>query len=149
MRALLLALALASLVPAQSLLFWDGHAHQLVAVPAATRDPAALVQALRDPPAGTRLRTALPPGTTLVAAELVAGRVELTFNSRFLAARALGTLEDAVEQVTKTLNTAGHDHVAIHVRSAGGTLPLRLALGEDRMPPAPSPPGPVPAGAAG
>jgi N-acetylmuramoyl-L-alanine amidase len=130
MRALALVLLVSS-ASSQSLLFWHVERHQLVAVPAAGSSAEQLVRGLLVAPASSKLTTALPPGTTVVATAANGTRAVVTFNARFLAARALGTLEDAIEQVTKTLHTAGFTGVSLQVRTERGVLPLREALGEE------------------
>ena len=141
MRLLALVVALASVAPAQSLLFWHRERHQLVAVETGVKDAEGLVRGLLAGAGDAALTTAVPPGTTLVGTEVSGRRVVVTFNARFLLARALGTLEDAVEQVTKTLHTAGFDHVSLSVRTERGVLPLREALGETAVVPEAVPPG--------
>ncbi len=134
MRALVLSLSLAPSLLAQSALYWGDR--QLQAIPVATRDAEALVRALLAGPPSPHLTTALPPGTSLHRIAVDGTRAVVVFGSRLLVARALGTFEDALEQVTKTLETAGFEHVDIRVRTDAGEQSLAEALGETTAGPA-------------
>ena len=128
MRALLLLLLLSPSLAAQNTLFWSNR--QLTAVPAATHDAEVLVRALLAGPPAPHFTSALPPGTSLHRIAVDGNRVVVVLGSRLLVARALGTFEDALEQVTKTLNSAGFDHVDIRIRTDAGEQSLAEALGE-------------------
>ena len=128
MRALLLPLLLAPSLTAQHTLFWSNR--QLTAVPAATHDAEVLVRALLAGPPAPHFTSALPPGTSLHRIAVDGNRVVVVLGSRLLVARALGTFEDALEQVTKTLNSAGFAHVDIRIRTNAGEQSLAEALGE-------------------
>jgi hypothetical protein len=143
MRALLLATVTAATASAQSLLFWQPQPHHLAAVPFASRDPGAALAALLAGPRQAGLTTAIPPGTALADFVRDGDRARVVLNRRFLTARALGTLEDAVEQLTKTLHEFGIAHVQVWIRGATGDQPLREALGETPVLDRGTPPGNV------
>ena len=66
---------------------------------------AALEKAVLGPDAQERARglaSAVPAGTQLLAVDVAARRCAITLDARFLRAIADGTLEDAIEQLTKT-----------------------------------------------
>ena len=100
-RSLLLA-ALAAAAPAQSALLW--HDRELTPVPCLDLDDA-LTHCVRGPDstlATAGFSTAIPAGTRILAIERRAGRCAITLDERFLDARRLGRLEEAIEQLTKT-----------------------------------------------
>jgi len=141
MRAPALALALASSLLGQQVLHWRRSNRQLVPVAARGGSAEELVRGVLAAPQDPDLFTAFPEATSLVAVRTAGPSVEVVLDEGCLAARARGTLEDAVEQLTKTLVRAGFDHVRLLVRQDGRELSLRDALGETPAAPQTARPG--------
>ncbi|MBI5853461.1 MAG: N-acetylmuramoyl-L-alanine amidase [Planctomycetes bacterium] len=88
----------------QQALLW--REHQLTVVPVAVRGVAAAISRVVAGPDAAQsaagYTSAVPAGTTLLAVAVAHGRCAVTLDAGFLPAIDSGTVEDAIEQLTKT-----------------------------------------------
>lgn len=143
----LVAALCATSATAQQVLFF--HQQNLASVPPLHASVAAAIAHLCAGPSPAEraqgFTSHVPPNTRLLGCTVTGDEVQLVFDETLCAAAPGCEREHALEQIDKTaLSTPGLHHVEVLIRRSDGSLvDLRTALGETRLPAAPSTPAPA------
>lgn len=136
--ALLVAATATEIAAQAALLRLDGN---LVAVPAANAQLEVVLRRLLDGPsraqAASGITTAIPAGTDLVGHHRRGPVVTVTLSRPFATLLERGHLDDAIEQITKTVlrSAPAADSVVLQVETSAGTVTPLAQLLESRTRP--------------